>query len=228
MFAKSLLILGLAAIGSSFTLRDGLPNGAYRAYINEEGKEVHEPVPVGTTALDTRSLPATQYTRSKRQPIVERYSQTWCGCTDSLSASDTNAANQDLGDQVSTNPLIGTGMAFYSIRDSVVAFVCNKDVQTVNIPPVAVSEGSGEVTSACGLFIAGTSRLQGSVALDYGYMNYQSGLNFCEAAEGSQSSSCCLAGSQRWNSFQSCINGCKTPACTVFCWRDDESCPQEM
>lgn len=186
MLSQSCLILGLAAIGSSFTLPDGLPNGSYRAYYNEAGEQVHELISETTLNTTYSPLPKRDPSLAARQGSLE----TWCGCGDSMNTADTNNANAGLGDQVASYPLIEPGNAFFTISNTAVAFVCNVDDKSANIPTDAVTSGSWYVSQACGLFIAGTSRIQWPEALDYGYMNYRSGLNFCEDAQGSASSTC--------------------------------------
>ncbi|KAJ5623967.1 hypothetical protein N7510_000276 [Penicillium lagena] len=187
MIAKSFLIFGLAAIGSSFSFPDDLPNGSYRAYYNEAGEEVHELIEasVFNSTSSLPALPKRQYSQSKRDSI-----QTWCGCDNSMNAGDTNVANAGLADQAAAYPTIWPGTAFYTIQNTAVAFVCNVDDKSANIPTDVVSTGSWDISAACGLFYAGTSRIQWPEALDYGYMNYAPGLEFCQDAEESTSSTC--------------------------------------
>jgi hypothetical protein len=201
MLAKSLLALSFAATVCSFTLPEGLPNGAYRAYYNDAGEEVHEPVVVNLSAPQT--LPKRSYSQSKRDTI-----QTWCGCAFPMNAGDTNIANQGLADQAASYPEVDPGMAYYTIQNTAVAFVCNVDDKTANIPQDVVSTGSWDVTQACGLFYAGTSRIQWPEALDYGYMNYFDNLDFCGAAEVAKEHSCCNPGSRTYASCpDNCCNG---------------------
>ena len=77
-----------------------------------------------------------------------------------MNAYDTNTANAGLGDQVASYPLIQPGLAFYTIQNTAVAFVCNVDNKSANIPTDAVSTGSLEVTQYCGYFYAGTVPLR--------------------------------------------------------------------
>lgn len=187
MTAKSLLILGLAAVSSSFRLPDGLPNGSYQAYYNEAGEEIHELI--SETILNSTT---SHQVLSKRQfPLSKRSSiQTWCGCDNPMNAGDTNVANEGLANQAASGPRIDPGTSFYTIQNTAVAFVCNGDDKPLTIPTDVVSTGSWDVSAACGLFYAGTSRLEWPEMLDYGYMNYVSGLDFCHDAERSTSSTC--------------------------------------
>jgi hypothetical protein len=197
MLAKSLLIFGLAAIGSSFTVPDGQSNGFYRAYYDEAGNEVHELVPAGSlnSASPPPVLPNHRYSRARRQEkVVARTPiQTWCECDYTMNTADTNAANADLENQIISGThqdIIWPGTAFYSIRNTAVAFVCNVDNMNAIVPKDIVSTSTKDISAACGLFYPGTSRIQYSQALDYGYMNYTTGLNFCHNAEQSGTHTC--------------------------------------
>jgi hypothetical protein len=213
MLPKLVLILGLAAIGTSFTLPDGLPNGSYRAYYNEDGEEVHEPVSdvsFNTAKSSTPRRLRREGAGPQGQTLAARGAiSNWCGCENPVDAYDTNTANSNLAAQVASYPLLQPGWTYYSVQNTVVAFVCNVDNKPGNVPTDVVSTGSWEVTSACGLFYAGTSRIQWPEALDYGYMNYQAGLNWCEKAEVSGDIYCCNDGSKLFADFQSCLTECR-------------------
>lgn len=214
MLSKTLLILGLAAIGSSFTLREGLPDGFYRAYYNDAGEEVHELV--SASALNTTSsllaLPKREDSRSERHTIATR-SETplgyWCGCDNPMNAYDTNMANAGMDNLVASYPLIQPGEGFFIIHNTAAAFVCNVDDKSSNIPTDVVTTWSQTVTNYCGLFYAGTVRIQWTAALDYGYMNYEPGLDFCDQAESSQDAICCNPGSWYYADYENCISICE-------------------
>lgn len=207
MLARSLfLALSLAATGLSFTLPEGLPNGAYRAYFNEAGEEVHEPVLVNTTAPEVLSKRDDDYSQQSKRATI----QTWCGCDKPMNAGDTNIANQGLANQAASYPEVDPGMAYYTIQNTAVAFVCNVDDKTANIPQDVVITGAWDVSYACGLFYAGTSRIQWPEALDYGYMNYYDNEDFCGHAQEAKTGSCCNPGSQ---TYQSCPDNCCNANC---------------
>jgi hypothetical protein len=211
MIAKSLVVLGLAAIGSAFTLPGGQPNGLYRAYYDADGKEVHEFVAADNISLP-QALPEREYSRSKREALPKRWdsSQAWCGCAFPMNAADTNNANAILANYAASSPVLDGGRTQYSVQNSAVAFVCNFDSGSVTIPSNLVSNNSPDISYACGNFIAGTSRLEGFADLDYGYMNYLSGLDFCGAAESSTQQIC---PSSEAGQICSCYQDCKNDTC---------------
>ena len=61
--------------------------------------------------------------------------------------------------------------------------MCNVDNMNATVPKDIVSTSTKDISAACGLFYPGTSRIQYSQALDYGYMNYTTGLDFCHNTE---------------------------------------------
>ena len=110
-----------------------------------------------------------------------------------MDTADTNAANADLENQIISGThqdVIWPGTAFYSIKNTAVAFVCNVDNMNATVPKDIVSTSTKDISAACGLFYPGTSRIQYSQALDYGYMNYTTGLDFCHNAELSGTHTC--------------------------------------
>ena len=196
---KPILLLGLAAIASSFILPNGAANGLYRAYYNDAGEEVHEPIDLGSFEnAATSSLPVVSNApRSKRQePQVKRNVETWCGCGIQMNVGDTNVANQRLASQAQSGSRIPImpGTSVYSIQNTAVAFACSIGPKYAFIDANVVSDYAWQITQACGWWVAGTARQNtynpGAQVLDYGYMNYWSGLNFCGNAEESQAHSC--------------------------------------
>jgi hypothetical protein len=195
MLIKSLLLLGLAAIGSSFTLPEDTADGVYRAYHNDAGEEVLELLPA--TALQSRSNPPTvaidarSLSKQRAAPLSARHEVTWCGCGLSMNTGDTNFATARLQSAVNAGvkvPGPGPG-ALIAVQNTVIAFLCNWG-NTVTATPSDISDGPQAVTEACGLFVPGTLRVPGYIALDYGYMNYFSTLNYCAAAESAPATSC--------------------------------------
>src|SRR5690349_21662869 len=114
MLAKSLLILSLAAIGSSFTLKGGLSNGLYKAYYNTAGEEVHELV----TADTLNTIRGRMSSPSKRWSVGE----VWCGCAFPMNAGDTNVANSVMANWAASSPQLGAYAAEYYIQNTAVAF----------------------------------------------------------------------------------------------------------
>ncbi|OBT94078.1 hypothetical protein VE01_07083 [Pseudogymnoascus verrucosus] len=185
MHAKTLLVLsGLAALGSAFTLPGDLANGLYEVSYNEVGEEVHRLV-----KTDFESTYVT-LDHTKRG-AVGNSRQTWCGCAFPMNAGDTNIANQRIADYASSSPQLGAGAARYAIQNSAVSFICNfSAVSSITVPSNLVSNNAVDISYNCGNFIAGTSRMRPYEHTDYGYMNYSSGLNFCGAAEFSKQGTC--------------------------------------
>lgn len=235
MLVKYLLILGIAAIGSSFTLPGGLANGLYQAHYNSAGEEVHELVTAGT--LNTTSLPTPpdpEPSLSKRQAIAKRWdsTRTWCGCAFPMNAGDTNVANAGLASWAASSPSIGNNVAEYYIQNTAIAFVIYQNPEgysSTNVPYDLVSNNSPDVSYACGNFIAGTSQLNWFYLIDdglyYGYMNYFSGLNLFDSYAASTQSTCPdSAAGQCQQCYDSCdsFNGsgesCSTVCNNCFDW----------
>ncbi|KUJ12362.1 uncharacterized protein LY89DRAFT_785739 [Mollisia scopiformis] len=121
---------------------------------------------------------------------IGKRGQTWCGCRNGMDHSTCDQANDDLRNQLGSGPNINGGQAYYSIKSPSVAFVCNKDQYSAQVFGGSVPTGSQHVTQACGLYVAGTWRIDGLPAMDYRYMDWNNGLDFCAHAEGSGSHSC--------------------------------------
>jgi hypothetical protein len=60
----------------------------------------------------------------------------------------------------------------------------------LTVPRNLVSLNAPDISYNCGNFIAGTSRIMGVEAADYGYMNYISARDVCPSAEASKQSTC--------------------------------------
>lgn len=231
MLTKSLFILGLTVIRSSiavplskvpsFTIPGGLSNGLYKAYYNAAGEEVHELV----TAEDynSTSLPATpaEYESSaKRHEVVKRWDSyyIWCGCGFNMNAGDTNVANACLANWAASSPVLGGDVAQYCIQNTAIAFAVNYFSEAVTIPSNLVSNNSPDISYDCGNFVAGTSALNGFVHLDYGYMNYYSGINLGTAPQAGSASVCPgTAGAE--GICVSCINSCNAD-CYAYAYSD--------
>lgn len=202
MLSKPILFfftfLGLATIGSSYTLPKGAANGVYRAYYNEAGEEVHELIGRNPFENETASSSPVfnNAPRSERRGLRmdKRNVETWCGCNYPMNAGDTNIANAGLASQIASHQgNMNALQAFWTVQNTAVAFVCNRgtnpDDRATGVPVSVVEDYAWQITQACGCFIAGTARLFGSV--DYGYMNYDSNAPFfCQNAEGSPQHSC--------------------------------------
>lgn len=188
MLAKPLLILGLMAIASSFEIPQGATDGVYRAYINESGNEVHELIPAGAIDISPRE-PMPHDALSEGTWLAKR-GQAWCGCGFGMDHGSCDAANNALSKHLNNGPIINGGVGFYAVVGSSVAFLCNRDSFPAQVFSGSVVIGARQVTAACGYYIAGTWRVDGFKAMDYGYMNWYNGLNFCGNAENSPQHHC--------------------------------------
>lgn len=103
---------------------------------------------------------------------------------------ETDRAVQGLKDQFNLAQSIYTRGAFYTISGPVVAFFCNLTDYRQSIAPWRIGQGFAEITSACGLYIAGSLEgLYGETVL--GYMRYYgNGQDFCQESRGSPLESC--------------------------------------
>ena len=86
----------------------------------------------------------------------------FCGCGYDIPHDDTDAANQDLVNQIASisdqNLYVNPGACWYLIRGSAVAFVCNP----YGFPnydafrPGNVGSSDSQITSDCGWYVAET------------------------------------------------------------------------
>lgn len=180
------LFFALAA-GSPFTLPGGLSNGLYKAYYNEAGQEVHERISTDTSKITTvQSIPNHASSLSKRQ-ITDGH---WCGCAFPMNAGDTNVANAGMNNWASSSPSLGGNAVVFYIQNTAVAFAINYDGAAVTVPSNMQPASCPAISYSCGNFIAGTIQYLDFAHLDYGYMNYFSGLNIMGAAESSTQDYC--------------------------------------
>jgi len=80
--------------------------------------------------------------------------------------------------------------AAYATDGPTVAFFCNKDGFSATVNQGMIPTSTEKITAAYGLYIAGTWRIDGLPAMDYGYMDYTIGEDFCGNAEGSRQHCC--------------------------------------
>lgn len=142
-----------------------------------------------------------------------------------MNAADTNVANGVMTNWADSSPELGDDESVYCIQNTAVAFLCNYAAQTVAVPSGMVPPSCSQISYNCGNFIAGTAELQGFDHLDYGYMNYYSGLSFCGNAQNSPQSYCPnSAAGQCLQCVEDCNNECYDPTngvgegiCTAAC-----------
>lgn len=206
MLFKLILLLSLAAIGTSFTLPKGLANGIYLASYNDAGEEVHQSIGPNPFENATESeLPVLNAPRSERERrrLSKRNFETWCGCGINMNTGDTNVANAGLANAIASRTVINPGQLIYVRQNTVVAFLWydvwspdwNKGMTSITLPEYRslwVPYFDQVITEACGLFIPGTARLLGDTPLDLGYMNYDGmdAVDVASYAEESTAHSC--------------------------------------
>ncbi|KAE9377577.1 hypothetical protein N431DRAFT_461176 [Stipitochalara longipes BDJ] len=182
LVTKTLLFLGAAVIATAFTIPKGEANGFYLAYYDIEGNEVHK-------LITDISANLTESSISQSAKIGKR-GQTWCGCRNGMDHGTTDDVNGHLGNILGNGYSIPGNAASYYVEGPSVAFMCNKDSFSATVNQGMIPTGCEKITAACGLYVAGTYRIDGLPAMDFGYMDYTNGEDFCRNAEGSGSHSC--------------------------------------
>jgi hypothetical protein len=106
-----------------------------------------------------------------------------------MNHANCDAAVEDLKTQADVNDgkTLQEGLSYYSIRGSVVAFVCETFIETVPYRE-KIAHGLWKVTKHCGEYVPGTYWEIG--IRNIGYMNWHSGLDFCGHALEPSATSC--------------------------------------
>ncbi|KAK4228438.1 hypothetical protein QBC38DRAFT_152559 [Podospora fimiseda] len=206
--ATVLGLLFLLPIASAFHISGNEIDGAlYRVYLNAPGHEVHELATPPIVAADFHYVvdagqalaPAAVSARGLRsrgilEARIDR--RLFCGCNIIMDRSDCDEAVANLKQQITNNGgrvYVPSGLSYYAIRGSVVAFICspgsNSAVTPVDLP--TLSNLYGQITHYCGQYTPGTYKHGtpiASASVDVGYMN--SGGNFCATAESSLATKC--------------------------------------
>ncbi|KAF6806309.1 hypothetical protein CPLU01_15908 [Colletotrichum plurivorum] len=188
----------LASFAAAFTLPETASDGFYVSYYNETGHEVHVKNPdlAALNAILPTGDELAQIQARNLAPgpqVARRADTTWCGCGHKMNSGECDQAVSDIKGKFDAEGWgfagISPGTSWWARRGGVVAFVCNhsRDTNSVMNTPT-YTQGLVKITSACGLYIAGT--LEHSTVLDVGYMNWAPGLNFCGAARTSPAHSC--------------------------------------
>ncbi|KAF2129192.1 hypothetical protein P153DRAFT_404235 [Dothidotthia symphoricarpi CBS 119687] len=184
MRASTLLLLLPATLAASYVIPNDTKDGVYATYTDDSGNEVHELIGKG---VEVQSAESTIEARDNRTW------QTWCGCGIGLDHGNTDAAVQDLKNQIGPNQINQNNVNYYSIRGNVVAFSCIQEAWFTTSEASYLTNAFAEITSRCGWYIAGTAQLSPDGAADpsvVGYMQYSNGLNFCGNAASSNRASC--------------------------------------
>ncbi|PKX97009.1 uncharacterized protein P174DRAFT_448681 [Aspergillus novofumigatus IBT 16806] len=196
MRATQLALLALAAsakLATSFKIPEGMMDGVYKVYLNENGVEVHEPLLpediVQVTDPESEQHEAALFERA----ADPSFAVTYCGCGITMNHGDCDRAVQNLKNQFGGGTVrIGPNLAWYSISGSVVAFACNKVAAQAEASADRLTRALQGITERCGWYVPGTTRFVTNLWLDpyWGYMNYHPGLDFCAASTSSGSHSC--------------------------------------
>ena len=200
LFALPLLVSAAAA----FVLPAGLSDGVYMAQINDDGLEVHTRLPSPPSSADVALAARSNAIVSARDPsalashvdtslnpkLSKRLWSLWCGCGYTLDRGNCDNAVAAFKGQVAGGKNIPAQTAWYSVRGNVIFFSCNAGWGTVWHDVDAITFIAGEITGACGQYIAGTFQRQGYAEEATGYMRYSAGLDFCGNAKSSPAHSC--------------------------------------
>ncbi|CAI6330889.1 unnamed protein product [Periconia digitata] len=176
-----------AVSASSWKIPTGATNGIYSAHLDAAGVEVH-------TKL--REIPTPSVKKSLTRGLSRRYEgQIFCGCGYNMDPGNCNAAVDSMKDGLRNEDgvfsYIPGHMAFYAIRNNVVAFACNRGDGSYPLGANSFGADLAEITRYCGLYIAGSyQRAPDYAALITGYMRYSDGDDFCAASTGSGAGNC--------------------------------------
>jgi len=204
---QTIFVALLTSNAAAFKLPVNTTDGSYVAYFTAEGVEVHQPlseyVPSGATDFVTIGKNTLSGMKIKRQFVeIARHH---CGCGFNLNHGDCDGAVNALKSQFNAQPgrygQIDPGMAWYSIRGSVVAFACNEENSNVpfRFDDPNFTDSLRGITNSCGWYVAGTRRYVGlsgfpepfpSAWLNTGYMIYYPGHDFCGASTISPADHC--------------------------------------
>jgi hypothetical protein len=171
-------------------------DGIYVSYENQAGV-VHEKISGPLTNITNSPTSETSPTSRKHKRGISNAS--FCGCGFTVDPGYTDAANEDLKAQLNRQPngklYLQKKYCYYSVRGSVVAFVCNQ--YEVNgkdwgqwFTARYVDEDNAVITGDCGRYIAGTYAWGYYPSFISGYMRWTPGMDIIKAALSSTALSC--------------------------------------
>jgi hypothetical protein len=165
-------ILAAAALSQSLIIPSHITEeGTYQVVTNTDGTEVHTKI-----ANVTSSTPHDDGRALDRRD----YGEIWCGCGYFMTPSNCDAAVEDMKHQLDTQGAIGAHLSFYSIRNDVVAFACNRADRSFEMSGQRFAIGLEGITDWCGRYVAGSADIGDyNLPVISGYMQYRSGLDFC-------------------------------------------------
>ncbi|RDW87368.1 hypothetical protein BP5796_03062 [Coleophoma crateriformis] len=199
------MTIAVASLVTSFKLPANLQDGVYMASYDASGTEIHVALNTTTPASSLKMI--RDSTRSN--DIQERdygfgvgILTSWCGCDYPLDPGNCDKAVQRLKNQCNNNGgscKIPYASAWYSISNNAVTFACNDNSASTSaitcvIDASYLTSAYSFITAKCGQYIAGTMLYEDwgieNDAPYVGYMQYYSGLNFCNDAESANESKC--------------------------------------
>lgn len=163
-------------------------DGDYIAYYNSTGHEVHERVTSPEDLLAERDFADPAGLERRWHNIRPGY---FCGCANRMKTADYEGAISALKaqfDDRTRSIIVRQGMSAYSIRKSVVAFLCNPRRGAGDAPSstghmVEFDIIMNHIQEQCGYLVPGTWSGSFPTTLAWGYMNWVKGLDFCENSD---------------------------------------------
>ncbi|KAK7978631.1 hypothetical protein PG988_006121 [Apiospora saccharicola] len=143
----------------------GQPEGTYVIHNPGTPNELHERLP--DLPESSRLEPAARRSETSPLPdaLLKRDDYIACGCVD-LNPTDCDNATHDLEAQAGTGKLVDVGGCLYSVKGSVVAFICAYQVPDGS-SAINLNSGWHVITRECGLYKAGTRGRRGMYGEGY-------------------------------------------------------------
>ncbi|KAJ8118084.1 hypothetical protein OPT61_g856 [Boeremia exigua] len=170
--SSSFATLALAASAFAWKIPQGTTDGVYKVETLADGSTVHTKI-IDAADIDRNQPLVPGVSLAPINALSKRFhDQVWCGCGYNMVPGDCDAAVADLKTQLRPS-IINPGLAYYSIRGRVVAFVCNRGSGNWLVFPQNLADSLATITNRCGWYIAG-ARQQGNddQALLYGYQRW--------------------------------------------------------
>lgn len=196
---------------SAFHIPANTSDGVYKAYYDNNGKEVHVPLTPDMMANDTVGVLASNRTTLRsiaaRRPVVRRtaFRRSFCECNQNLDHSDANMATDMLRDQIQRaggTVYVPINQGIYGTVNGVTAFICTPERNSAVTPVTSADYDYALrfITDHCGRYVPGMyihgdmngeMMNQHAAAEDMGYKNNKYGDTWvCEHAEDPQSENC--------------------------------------
>lgn len=207
---KLIAFLSAIPLISGFNIPANQTNGAYKAYYDKDGKEVHvllTPELLQEDAADIFSaqLVAVASVVNVSHLAWHEYRRSYCECNDNLDHSDTDMATdllRDVIERAGGTAYVPIGTGIYGTFNGVTAFVCTPQKNTAVTPVTRATfdYALSFITEKCGRYIPGMyvhgdmngeAQDQRASQEDMGYMNNKYGdVWVCDHAEDPKSERC--------------------------------------